>query len=87
MPTDSEILTGMADHFGPRGDITVDEADTLRKYAAIARAVESEEWKLVPKAATMEMISAARESGAEFGFGYHYVKAIAAAPQFQEEGK
>jgi hypothetical protein len=44
MPSDSEIIDTMRDAF----DLRHDQDATLRKYAAIARALESEEWKLAP---------------------------------------
>lgn len=40
------------------------------------------EWVVVPSTATVEMVGAAVEAGARFGFGHHYEKAISAAPRY-----
>lgn len=86
MPTDSEILTKVADlaenPSSPAAFYT-DEIATLRKYAAIARALEIGTWRLFPVDATYEMNKAWADAPDHWITAYHLM--YAAAPQFQEE--
>jgi hypothetical protein len=104
MPTDSEILAGLRNELDVMHSICIKDRDnrddilaTLRKYAAIARAVESEEWKLFPRDHE-GAIRQAMYMAAHFDMGIEnpdewravdqsYRAAWDAAPQFQEEWK
>jgi hypothetical protein len=95
MPTDSQILDTMIRALAS----SEPEFATLRKYAPIARAVESGEWKLVDVSkldcielsARKPVESECTEHAAVYFYGEGWNKCrnavLAAAPQFQEEGK
>lgn len=55
MATDSEVLSGIAEEAFDL-DLNNDEIATLRKYAAIAKAIEAGTWKLVPVEPVAEML-------------------------------
>jgi len=86
--TDSEILDGIENQFLVDGE----QLATLRKYAAIARAIETETHKVVPVEPTEAMMDSGYneidydENGQWDNVRNTYLAMLAAAPQFQEEG-
>jgi hypothetical protein len=89
---DSEILMGYAEAHSERPG-----SATLRKYAAIARGLESGEWVILPKHATDAMVEAAEiredeEPASDWGkivpapHEAIYTAMLAVAPQFQAGG-
>ena len=95
MATDSEILTALASCSEIRNSISGAGA-TLRKYAAIARGLEGGDWRMLPAKADSFMRDAGGDSLCRHPMKIEtanqkaerlYREMLAAAPQFQEEGK
>ena len=91
---DSEILETVRGHaLYPHWVDLVDVEATLRKYAAIARAVEAGTHKVVPVEPTQAMLDAAfreayyDENSTDDNLRNAHIAACQAAPQFQEEWK
>jgi hypothetical protein len=93
---DSEILAGLRNELDVMHSICIKDRDirddilaTLRKYAAIARVLESGEWKLVPTRPTVDMVEFGKDDimrGPDWERAERcWREMLAAAPQFQEE--